>query len=257
MIAALVQDIHVGRSYLIPDHSHPVYELILVLAGRTDVTVAGATAAAGPGDLLVFHPGLVHREVVHRGPFRIVVLRFDAGAARAPMPDAAPVVRLRGEPRLARLATELAAEAAHPDRDSAAMREALLTAFVVRLRRALQRRPAATWLDAILADLAAADGPAGVARLARSRGIAPSTLRARVKAATGMPPRRFALLSRLERARDLLRETGMSVAAVAAALGFSSPQHLSRQCGRILGASPLAIRARAAAVAARAEDGRP
>ena len=72
-----------------------------------------------------------------------------------------------------------------------------------------------------------------------------------MKAATGLPPRRYALINRLERACDLLRETEMSVTDVANALGFSSPQHLARQCSQILGASPLAIRARSLAHSAR------
>lgn len=255
MIQAFLQDIHVGRPYLIPDHSHPVYELILVLAGSTEVTVDGTATPAGPGDLLVFHPGRVHRESVHRGPFRTVVLRFGADALRVPLPAGEAVLRLSGDRRLQQAAAELAEEGARPDGWSAAMQEALLTVFVVHLRRALARRPAPGWLDGTLAALASLDGPADVDRLARSQGVAPSTLRARVKAATGVPPRRYALLTRLERARDLLRETAMSVADVAAALGFSSPQHLSRQCTRLLGASPRALRARPLAEGAR--TGRP
>lgn len=251
MIQAFLQHIHVGRPYLIPDHSHPVFELIHVLAGSTEVTVDGITTLAGPGDLLVFHPGRVHRESVHRGPFRIVVLRFEADALRVPIPEGDAVLRLTGDQRLRQTAAELAEEGVRADAWSQAMQEALLTVFVVHLRRALAQRPASRWLDGALQALAAADGPAEVDRLARSQGVAPSTLRARVKAATGVPPRRYALLTRLERARDLLRETSMSVADVAAALGFSSPQHLSRQCTRLLGVSPRAIRARPLAEGAR------
>lgn len=251
MIQAFLQDIHVGRPYLIPDHCHPVFELIHVLAGGTEVTVDGVTTRAGPGDLLVFHPGRVHRESVLRGPFRTIVLRFGADALRVPIPVGDAVLRLTGDQRLRQTAAELAEEGVRADAWSEAMQEALLTVFVVHLRRALAQRPASRWLDGALQALAAADGPAEVDRLARSQGVAPSTLRARVKAATGVPPRRYALLTRLERARDLLRETTMSVAGIAAALGFSSPQHLSRQCTRLLGASPRAIRARPLAEGAR------
>lgn len=191
MIQAFLQDIHVGRPYLIPDHRHPVFELILVLAGITEVTVDGITTRAGPGDLLVFHPGRTHRESVHRGPFRTVVLRFGPDVLRVPIPQGEAVLRLAGDQRLRQTAAELAEEGTRTDDWSPAMQDALLTAFVIRLRRLLVRRPTPGWLDGTLEALASADGPARVDRLARSRGVAASTLRARVKAATGLPPRRY------------------------------------------------------------------
>lgn len=256
-IQAYVQAIHAGRSYLIPEHRHPVFELLYVCAGRSDVTVDGRTHRAGPGDLVVFQPGQTHREEVHRGPFHIVVLRFPPGAARGvAMPGAGElptVLRLPWGPRFRAIAEAIAAEADGTDATdewSPAMAEALLAEFTILLRRALAQQPSRggrpVWFDDALATLAASateDGAPSLTQIARAQHVSPSTFRARFKAQQGVPPRRYALLSRLDRARDLLRETTLPITEVAHSLGFSSSQHLARQCRQILGLSPSEIRA--------------
>jgi AraC-like DNA-binding protein len=255
-LTAFLESHHVGRDYLIPAHRHPVYEVILLIAGRSQVTVGGTTRMAGPGDLLVFPPGLIHQEHVQRGPLQQVVLRFAPDALDVPMPATVPVVSLGRVAALRRLAEDLVQEAAQPDAFSPAMRHALLTAFVITLGRALAQPRQPEWIDAAVGHLGAATTQLRIADLARDQGVAPSTLRARIKAATGLPPRRLALLGRLERAADLLRDTTMSVTAVAYALDFSSPQHLARLCRAHLGATPSAIRARRPAKTPRPEAAR-
>ena len=254
-IQAFVQSIHVDRSYLIPEHRHPVFEMLYVCAGRSDVHVDGRTQRAGPGDLVIFQPGQTHREEVHRGPFHIVVLRFPANATHGvAVPGASElptVLHLPWGQRFRAIAEAIAAEANSIDEWSPAMAEALLTEFTILLRRALAapqpgRGGRPVWFDDALATLAAStseERAPSLTQIARAQHGSPSTFRARFKAQQGVPPRRYALLSRLDRARDLLRETSLPITAVAHSLGFSSSQHLARQCRQILGLSPSEIRA--------------
>jgi AraC family transcriptional regulator len=62
------------------------------------------------------------------------------------------------------------------------------------------------------------------------------------KGALGQSPHRYVLGRRIERAKDLLRDTATPIADVALAAGFSSQSHLSNRFRRIVGVSPAAYR---------------
>jgi AraC family transcriptional regulator len=58
----------------------------------------------------------------------------------------------------------------------------------------------------------------------------------------GQSPHQYVLAPRIERARELLRNTSMPVVDVAMALGFSSQSHLSHWFLPQVGVSPAAYR---------------
>jgi AraC family transcriptional regulator len=62
------------------------------------------------------------------------------------------------------------------------------------------------------------------------------------KAATGLSPHQYVIHRRVERARTLLSDTGLTVAEVARAVGFSNPSHLAHHVRRLLGVSPGDLR---------------
>ena len=62
------------------------------------------------------------------------------------------------------------------------------------------------------------------------------------KASMGVPPYRFVLQRRVERAEVLLRTTDMTIAAIAFAVGFSSQSHLTTTFRRVTGVTPHAYR---------------
>ena len=62
------------------------------------------------------------------------------------------------------------------------------------------------------------------------------------KAAIGEAPHRYVLARRLERAKQLLRDTDMPIVDVAIAVGFSSQSHLSHCLLRTVGVPPAAYR---------------
>jgi len=72
--------------------------------------------------------------------------------------------------------------------------------------------------------------------------ISPLYLARAFKAAVGQSPHQYVLARRIERARELLRNTSMPVVDVAMAVGFSSQSHLSHWFLRQVGVSPAAYR---------------
>ncbi len=74
-------------------------------------------------------------------------------------------------------------------------------------------------------------------RVAEEMGFSPSNLLVRFKRLTGLPLHAFLLNRRIDRAKELMSD-GMSVAAAAHRLGFSSGQHFSRHFKAITGLAP-------------------
>lgn len=63
------------------------------------------------------------------------------------------------------------------------------------------------------------------------------------KASTGMPPHRFVVQRRIERARALLLEDQLSIDAIARAVGFRTRSHFSMMFHRLTGTPPTVYRA--------------
>jgi AraC family transcriptional regulator len=72
--------------------------------------------------------------------------------------------------------------------------------------------------------------------------ISPIYLVRAFKAAVGQSPHRYVLGRRVERAKELLRNTDMPVVDVALSSGFCSQSHLSHWFQRYVGVSPAAYR---------------
>ncbi|EWY39559.1 AraC family transcriptional regulator [Skermanella stibiiresistens SB22] len=77
-----------------------------------------------------------------------------------------------------------------------------------------------------------------LASIAGECGLSVSHFARAFKQCTGKPPHKWLLESRVERARDLLLNTGMSLAEVALECGFSDQSHFTRVFSRVVGTSP-------------------
>lgn len=62
------------------------------------------------------------------------------------------------------------------------------------------------------------------------------------KNAMGVPVHQYVIQRRLERAKSLLMQDGMSMADIAAASGFAHQSHLARHMRRVLGIAPKAMK---------------
>ncbi|WP_406694361.1 AraC family transcriptional regulator [Singulisphaera sp. Ch08] len=69
--------------------------------------------------------------------------------------------------------------------------------------------------------------------------LSPAHFARQFKAATGLPPHQFVIARRVERAKGLLqRRGGLSLAALAARVGFADEAHLARHFKRLVGVTP-------------------
>lgn len=86
-----------------------------------------------------------------------------------------------------------------------------------------------------------------VRRLAQVSGVSEAHFARSFKQAFGVPPHRYQLTRRIERATALLRETDWSITEIAFATGWQSLGTFGRTFRDITGESPSAIRVRAEA----------
>ena len=86
------------------------------------------------------------------------------------------------------------------------------------------------------------EGDLSLEAMAAEVDISPIYLARAFKAAIGQSPHRYVLTRRVERAKELLRNTEMPVVDVALSSGFSSQSHLSYWFQRHVGVSPAAYR---------------
>jgi AraC family transcriptional regulator len=91
--------------------------------------------------------------------------------------------------------------------------------------------------------LLSADGAnCSVEMLACACGLSRSHFAHAFKASTGVPPHRWLLLHRVQRAREMMEGTSESLSAIAVSCGFADQSHFTRAFGSIVGASPAAWR---------------
>jgi transcriptional regulator GlxA family with amidase domain len=88
-----------------------------------------------------------------------------------------------------------------------------------------------------------------VRRLARVSGVSAAHFARSFKEAFGVPPHRYLLTRRIERATTLLRDTDLSVTEIAFHTGWGSLGTFGRTFRDVTGESPGVIRARARASA--------
>lgn len=84
-----------------------------------------------------------------------------------------------------------------------------------------------------------------VLELAERAGLSRSQFTRRFAVVTGLAPENFLIQARVERAKQLLRETDMTVSQIAAALGYRDVYFFSRQFSQVTGQPPTACRGRA------------
>jgi len=79
-------------------------------------------------------------------------------------------------------------------------------------------------------------------RIASAAGLSASHAAALFRASIGMPIHQYVIHRRIERAKDLLLQSEMSIAEIALAAGFTHQSHMARHMRRLLGVAPATIR---------------
>jgi len=96
---------------------------------------------------------------------------------------------------------------------------------------------------------AASHEPWPVERLARVSAVSEAHFARSFKQAFGIPPHRYLLTRRIERATALLRDTDLAITEIAFQTGWESLGTFGRTFRDVTGESPSAVRARARATA--------
>ena len=225
-------------------HAHDFHQIVLPVVGSMEVRVGDALGAvAGESGALIVsgtpHQGTVlgdNRFVVFEVP-RVSFLP-ESIVARASM---APFFAIDGSlDHLARYVSSEASSGLLEDR--------------------LARHASALLADSIARRFSAGDGhsppilralalieerypePLTVAALAREAGMGASRFHAEFRRETGDTPADRLAATRLDRAEELLRETRLSIAEIALAVGFSDQSALTRSFRRRRGTTPGAFR---------------
>ena len=81
-------------------------------------------------------------------------------------------------------------------------------------------------------------------QIADVAGVSCSHAKAIFRKAVGMPVHQYVIQRRVERARSLMMQDGLSMAEIAQAAGFAHQSHMARHMRRLLGASPMAVKRR-------------
>jgi AraC-like DNA-binding protein len=78
--------------------------------------------------------------------------------------------------------------------------------------------------------------------MARVVGLSPFYFAHSFKATTGIPPYRYVLQCRIERAKSLLRESSLSIAEIAYEVGFGNQSHMTTVFRKTLQVTPKVYR---------------
>ena len=222
------------------------YELVFVTAGQGKIAWEESTVTAKPGDLICFYPGVRHQLWVDADPcMEFYGLHFTPLGGFEP-PALPRFVSLPSPHRLQPLFPQLLAHYRDPPylykwkqdllvqqilyEAAVQVHQANCPAEALRIQKVVQQirqDPCRPWsLDELCA----------AAHLKKS-----AFLEA-FRRVTGVSPGQYRMHLRLERARDLLLDTDLPVAQVAAC-GFSDPFYFSRCFSRHFSVSPSRWRA--------------
>jgi len=242
-------------------HHHNVFEMLYILEGSTHIRIRRREYVGSVGDLLIYYPGEDHEERIQKGRWTVFVLRFPQPrlAGGVSFPDrrrTPPVVSLPWPERFQKLFEVMLMDSKVVDAWTDIMSKAYLVQFAVLLRRALREvlsgssRPAGgersqrieKAIDMIHDSLT---GDLSLKELARRAFMSESSFSHVFKDLTGVPPRRYAIQTRIARAKELLETTDLSVKEIAAELGYDDPHYFSRQFRKLAGMPPSVFRDKA------------
>ncbi len=232
-----------SRGWRLPGHAHGFHEMIVVLSGRMEVSIAGRTHRGGPGDVLWYPAGVEHREwAVGEAPLESLFLSIDWPGLN----DDWPVLHRDPDGLLRQLAGWLYAA-----RDAAGplvrqRRAGLLVAMLATMAERVGQDPTGHSLVATVRGFVHEHltEDLGLARLARVAGFSPYHFLRTYRRLAGLTPAAEVRAMRLERARELLLGSDLDAAAIAAATGLGDASALGKAFRRRFGTTPGNMRRR-------------
>jgi AraC family transcriptional regulator of arabinose operon len=241
------------------DRPRPSDHLIIwVIRGGMEIAVSNARHSASAGDLVLLRPGQPHQY----GPstesgWEWLWLHFDGQAARVLMdrlrgPAGGPVRPFGTDEHIAgrfrELVTAAAPTALAPAPTVQLHLDSCAYSLLGLMVRKLETRPEdvsgsttdlsylTTWI------LDHLDQPFGLTDLVRTSGWSAAQLSRLTRRDLGMSPMQYATRLRMRHAQRLLRDSRLSVTAIAGMVGFDDPMHFSRRFRQLVGVPPTTYR---------------
>ncbi|MBO7762145.1 MAG: helix-turn-helix transcriptional regulator [Clostridia bacterium] len=228
-------------------HSHEFYHYIYVREGSGHAVIDGRAFALVPHSVYVFNPSVTHEFVAEEG-LRLYEFKFevtDRELAEA-LSRLSPVIPA-DHTEVERILTTLLGETDEDDAWSCAYRRALLFELLLSLLRQNQRQSEngrdCHVMFAVLRYMRLHYGEElGNEALAAMLHMEKTYFIKQFKRHFSIPPMRYLMTLRMERAADMMANTDMSVSKVAERCGFKSIHHFSNAFKRHWGKSPLSYR---------------
>jgi AraC family transcriptional regulator len=249
---------------LIPRHEHPEHFLHVVLRGQVKYQVATKGRlhrfTSRPGTIFLLPRGTVD-EVNWAGPTHRVALAIHPRVLTGALEETAHQADVELtehwdliDPHISALVTEMTADLGDCSPAGPIYGEALANALAVYLvKRYAVRRITPTFykgglsayrlkrvLDYISDNL---QSDISLFDLATIAGMSPHYFSELFKQSTGRSPHNYVLLQRMERAKQLLRDTGHSIIETGLDVGFQNPSHFARMFRKLEGVTPSRFRA--------------
>ncbi|MFG1814829.1 AraC family transcriptional regulator [Kribbella sp. NPDC049174] len=242
----------VPEQFLIEPHEHPVWEIYLQLHGVTRWVAGGQSYLLQPGHLFAVPPNLVHHLAGRSGNHHFYFAAVDL----APVVRRQPSLTAVWPPTVVhRESGELSSAFAQLVRELTTRHEYAdvgLSLAVDHLVLAVSRAMAPTGAPQLAMHPAVRTVKRlldqefherwTLRRLADRVGLAPSYLAELFANHLGQPPHRYLNERRIDRARQLLDSTELTITAIAHTLGFSSSQHFARAFRQLTATTPTAYR---------------
>ncbi|WP_274649699.1 AraC family transcriptional regulator [Paenibacillus humicola] len=251
------------------DHYHSFYEMYILLAGKRRYFIRDRSYVIEQGDLVLINKRDFHKTTGEGGssPHERIVIYFyesflrqlykaDADFLLAPFKSGHPVCRLPLKER--RQAEQLSATILHELRTQApgcelAARQAFIDLLLLAARHAgrsdadmqeadkpvyRKMSDVAKFINAHYAE------PLTLELLAGHFHMSPYYLSRSFKQATGLPLTEFINIARVKAAEQLLKESGMSILEVGAAVGYNNFSHFGKMFKKLTNVSPREYRKR-------------
>ncbi|MGN7760276.1 AraC family transcriptional regulator [Paenibacillus sp. 22594] len=258
-----------------PEHTHPMFEINLVLQGRQQMTVGGQSCTQESGDILFIRPGIRHSSLGadSEGEMTYYCLHFDIddlSLRRALL--TMDTVSLSGDSPVQRairsaldvmISTAILPEAGDAQRNRLVTLNASLQLFTALSGWVLAETPAATHstqpgvtentvalanaVEGLLQEsvfTAAATGSrgGGIEDIAARLGYSPNHCNRAFRQIYGMSPRQYLSDLIIRHAKLMLLDNSLSVEAIAHRLGYRDVSHFSKQFKRWTGLPPMGYR---------------
>lgn len=242
------------------------HELVLVAQGRCLIELGEMACDLVAGSFIIIPPGVPHLTRVTEGPATRHCVHFDwqvhgplpSGKMFRYLPDRPPITHQRPAPafvpsrllgtvlvaatpaRAAALARRVTAAWRAHDRDSTrVLTLELLLALCAPTRNQMPHGRSAELAQRVKDRLDAGGlDERSLRSELRKIGHSYEHLCRAFTRTYGLPPVRYLMLARIERAKELLGVPGATVAGVATAVGYRDPAYFARIFRRLTGASP-------------------